>query len=1184
MYKQLLQFEVFYQLKQRAFPIFALLFLALGIFVGKQGYAPTGVNFNSYTQVYFFTGIFSLGSVFIIMFFTISAILRDKHHKMEALIYSAPIKKTQYFWSRFLGTFIFSVLAFTPFMLGLMAGASFFGLDPERLSPFHILSYIQPWLYLVIPNIFICTSIIFAVSTLTKNNIATYVSAVFIYMLYMVSSIFLNSPAIAQSVPTSPEGMAIAALSDPFGIAAFFEQTQYWTPFQRNTQLLSFSGLFMWNRLIWILASIGVLLGTYALFSFRTFNKKVKKATKLSKAAKVNTPYKPLVGIYNFKAQFIAFKALLNMELKAVFKSIPFVAVLLMWLFMVFSELSSTLFGGGAYNDSLHPFTNILVEIIVEPLITFSFILIVFYSAELVWKERSYNFNSIIDATPVSNAVFFLSKLTTLLALPCILIISGIAMSIAFQMALGYSNFEFELYASIFYHYGLQLAVFCMIALFVHSLVKYKYLGMGIVGAIIVLSSKAAMLGLEHPLTSIGFLPHPSYTNMNGFSGITKLFNHLSLYWIAIGGMLCLLSFKLWQRGIFSSLIVQLANLKYNWTKAQGIAFIMLIITSISAASVVYYNTNIISTYETAADNLDYREQYERQFKKYESLERLYPVVMKTEVDIFPSEGMFSIKGNYVVKHKGTQPISQVFITERVPLQQIDFEDARLVEHDSVFGTYLFEFKNPIQPQQLLNYSFETKKTLKGYETDIAIVNSGTYINFRDFEPFDYAKHYEITNAIEREKRNLPKREVDKQIDSHLAMENSKYEKVDFETVMSTQNDQIALSSGELVRKWNEGDRHYFHYKSKSKVIPMLAYFSAEYATKKTNFKGISIEQYYDEDHYFNIDQIEESSEYTLDYCIENFGAYAFDHLRIAEIPGHWPFGGFAHPGLISMVEDRLYLTDIRDTEAFNLVAKRTIHEVAHQWWGHVLIPKVAPGGAIFTEGFAKYTEAVIMDKYYGKRAVYQLAQTANRRYFSGRSYASKIEPPLFLEDEESYLAYGKSYTVMLALRDLIGEQGLNTIMRDLIDRFGTSNAFGITSTHLLEALYAASPTEHHVLIDDWFKRVITYDLGINESTHKELANGQFEISIKIKAKRSQMLDTGDTKSISINEPIQIGLFRKHPRLISKDDTILYLKPHQVTKDGQEFKIIVDELPSHIAIDPYGTRTDERLTDNVIQL
>ena len=187
----------------------------------------------------------------------------------------------------------------------------------------------------------------------------------------------------------------------------------------------------------------------------------------------------------------MAFFSLLKLELKSVFKSLPFIAVLLMWLFIVFSELYSTLIGGGEYGVSVYPFTNQLIDLLLVPLTLFSLILIIFYSSDIVWKERSLNFNLIVDATPVKNWVFFSSKLSALVLLPIILITTGIVMCIGFQVVLGYSNFEFGLYASLYYHYGLQLVVYSMIALFVNSLVKNKYMGMGIFGLIVLASMKA---------------------------------------------------------------------------------------------------------------------------------------------------------------------------------------------------------------------------------------------------------------------------------------------------------------------------------------------------------------------------------------------------------------------------------------------------------------------------------------------------------------------------------------------------------------------------------------------------------------------------------------------------------------------------------------------------------------------
>jgi hypothetical protein len=185
--------------------------------------------------------------------------------------------------------------------------------------------------------------------------------------------------------------------------------------------------------------------------------------------------YRPIQTKDGRKSQLVSFASLLKIELSGVFKSLPFLGVISIWLVIVFMEINSTINEGGAYNDSLYPLTNLLIDLFLDPLSTLSFILIVFYSGELVWRERSLNFNGIIDATPVANWVFFLSKFVALIMLPLLLISSGILVAIGFQISKGYFNFEIEQYLSMFYYQGTQLIIFSMMALFVQSLTRNKY-------------------------------------------------------------------------------------------------------------------------------------------------------------------------------------------------------------------------------------------------------------------------------------------------------------------------------------------------------------------------------------------------------------------------------------------------------------------------------------------------------------------------------------------------------------------------------------------------------------------------------------------------------------------------------------------------------------------------------------
>ena len=619
-----------------------------------------------------------------------------------------------------------------------------------------------------------------------------------------------------------------------------------------------------------------------------------------------------------------------------------------------------------------------------------------------------------------------------------LIITIAVLICIAFQIALGHTHFDLALYASLYYHDGLQLVILCMIALFVHSLAKSKYMGMEIFGCIVMLTLKSNVIEPEHPLISLVFSPKVEYNEMDVFYKNATLFNHLALYWSALGLLLITMAFKIWNRGELFEFSKKLKHLFTFASRKQKIVTALLLLVFFGSGSLVYYNTNVISSYETKNERLNFKENYERKYKQFAVIDRLYVTSKKTNVALYPANRMYTVDADYTLKNKSAHALTELFITERLPLKHISIENARLVAYDSIYGTYLFQYNTPLQPNDSIRYRFELKKEVKGYDTDNSIVNNGTYINrMGNFEPIlGYTAGLEIKDASERKKRNLPKREEIDDSDEHITLKDVKHEKIRFETIISTSSEQIAISSGQLIKQWTANNRNYFHYKTNKNIVPEVGYLSADYATKKTNYKGVSIEQYYDENHEFNIEEIENSVKQTLDYCQENFGSYNFDHIRIAEVPSYWPFGGFAHPGVISMVENRLYLKNVSNDEEFNLVSKRVIHEVSHQWWAHTLSAKPVPGGSLFVEGFAKYTEAVVLEKMYGKGVLYALTEDVRRRYFRGRTFTNVPEPPVYKVAGQNYISYGKSLTVMLALKDLIGEDQVNNIMKTLTDKY----------------------------------------------------------------------------------------------------------------------------------------------------
>ncbi len=1183
LFTPLVRFEFLYQLKQRALPLFALLFFLFGLFLGGIGQAPAQVDFNAPYQINNYVTIACLGAVFIIMFFAVSGVIRDKKYQIEGIIFSAPVQKKHFFASRFLGVFVFSVLSFSLFLPGFMLGLSLSDLDPTRVAVFEISSYLWPLLVIVVPNFFICSALIFSVSILTKNNLATYASAVLIYVFYFMIAFYSNSPILASSVPATPEQMAIAALTDPFAGATFFEHTQFWTPYEKNNTTFSLSGSYAWNRVIWVTLSLLILIATYKVFSFRKISQKAKKTQHLEKPSAV-TAYFSVGTKTDSKMQWGALWSSIKIDMRGIFKSLPFLVVLLTLIITSILELYARIFQGGSYGDSWYPFTNLLIEIVMELVPMMALILIVLYSGELIWRAKDKKFDSILNTSPTLNWVFFLSKLTVLSLIPMILIATVILVCMGFQLVNGYQNIEFRQYIALFYFQGATLLVSSIVASFVQSTMSNKYLSMAITTLVLLFlgTSLSVNIGIEHPMLRLGNMPAPIYSNMAGYSLHAKAFNFYALYWISFGLILAVLSFKLWKREVNTKLgFGELFQLK-KWRKWElvglGSGFILFIFSVI----ILFNQLNIKNTYQNSTDRKNYAEQYERLFKKYDNIPRLHYNDMKTEVAIHPTEKTYHVLADYELINKNKIPVTHLFITERKILSKIKVENAKLVLKDTVFGTYLFEFNSPILPKEKVRFQYEFSKTSTPFKVDRTIVENGTYIRHDVFEPtLGYRSSLELSDPFEREKRGLPKREEPITEDAHLYKKEAQYGKVNFKAIVSTEEGQMALAPGDLLRKWKKDERNFYEYQFPEKYIPSLAYFSAKYNLIKDTHQGVSLEYYYQPDHDMNHQTINASTLATLDYCISNFGNYPLNHLRIAEIPSYYAFGGAAHPGLINMVEDNLYLIDISNAGTFNLVSKRTVHEVAHQWWGMLLTPKNVSGASFVTEGFTKYTEGVVLEKMYGKGALWELNKQSLSRYFNGRTFASTIEPPLYLQEDENYLIYGKNGLVLLSIRDLIGEEKLNRVLSSLMSRYRHEDEPSIHTLEFLDEVYKVTPEHHHTLIDDWMKKVIRYDLSIASTSSKKMEDGTYEVTVAIKANRFATLKNGKEEKIPVNEPIQIGLFNKHPKNLYKAQKPVYLEPHQINSGTSTFKIKVHTLPNFVAIDPFLSRIDRIFADNI---
>jgi ABC-2 type transport system permease protein len=1221
MLTQLLRFESLYQIKQPSFIIFLLGLLSYGVVINANvvGQGMELLNTNSPYRLSYFIALTSVLSIFAAMMFCVNSLLRDKDHNFDGIVGMLAIK--QRFTSCTIAILMSTLCVVSILSIGLMLGVLSPSLDQEKISQFSLHHYLWPWLVFVLPNTLIATSILVAVTLKKQNAFATYITAISLFIFFWVAMIFIGAPVTGSMVFKDPSMVSMFALLDPFGTSAFFEQSQFWTPAQKNEQLFSLSGSLLLNRVIWLSIALAVFfyLQKVVIQHFQpsesTSSEKRKnsrnspqKKSKVINAIPsiISAQFKkhleePLVSTdtKGLKFQFLALLTLSVIEIKQIVGQWAFrvLVILVTGLAIIGMLMVVGVFSSGIFSGS-YPTTVLLVSYSTEAFIPFVTAIIIFYSAEKIWQEKLLKADSFIDSTPISNATIYGAKLLSLFFIPLFLVAMNIVASIVFQISNDYYRFEFAQYLSLFYFTAVPVLIQTVLIFFIQtqlasSRFANKYLGM-IVSALVVvfLANSTGLLGYVHPLLSINQLPSLLRidSDLVGYGDFAIKFHYLAGFWGILAFIIAGLTVLKWNRGEWyktsyfsgkrkSPSHTTHTNKQAN-TKLSRVYLPASLVALLAFGFFIQVNIPTSNDYQAMDKSFDSQALYERKYKQYQNLAIPQVSQMKLAVDFYPNQQSYSVKADYLLVNTGNEAMHEIFVTARVPLQSIEIADATVSLNDSTvnWSVYLFTLKQPLLPGESLAMSYQLSQSSSAFAIHKGIVNNGSYLNHSGFEPLlGYIERIEIKDKFERENRGLLAKALSTS-DRTKPTDIGKFinQKRTFEAVLSTSIEQTAVTSGRLVKTWQQDGRNYFHYKMQKAIYPLVDYISAVYEMKNIEHNGLVVEMYFHPEHGGNIDEMLRATQATLDYATTNLGPYAFDNLRILEVPDYHPFGGKASSGIVALSES-LYTEDYNDGADINNPARNTIHEVMHQWWGEKLAPKITQGEGVLVESLTKYMEAVILEKMYGNNMARQLTKYTQRRYFSGRAYARTAEVGLIDAHDERYLTYGKGPVVFTALKELLGEQKLNTAFKQLIESH--KYTLSATTDDLLSAVLDIADDSEKGLIKDWLTKVIEYDLAINKAIVSELPDGRYEVVIDVKALRLSTDKDGLVSEIGIDESINIALYRAHPeRKITK---ALFIENQLINQTNSTITLIVEDKPNYAMIDPNYTRLDKDLSNNI---
>ncbi|HEX8558150.1 MAG TPA: M1 family aminopeptidase [Pyrinomonadaceae bacterium] len=1189
MLRELIRFEWRYHTRQLAFPVGALFFLGMGYVLPVLGYGPGGANLNSPFVVMQSVGLLSLLTIFVLTVFCANAVSRDAEHGMNEIVYATSVGKLRYLTARFAGALAAAAAAFCFAVVGLFAAPMLAGLDADRLGPASPAAYLWALLVLALPNMLLAGAVVFAVAALTRSVLASYVGSVFLYMLYMVVATMIDSPLMAGAIPQSPQAMARAAVLDPFGVSAFFQQTWYWTPAQRNTQLLALGGYFLVNRLLVLGLAAAILSVTYRVFSFRlAAGARPPSAGAEPSPRPSGVRYRPAsVAPEGAAGRWAALRAATLLEFRATAASKSFLALLALWFCVAAISVADGPVNHADYRTRLYPTTGTMLEAVETPLAFLATLMLVYFAAEVAWRERIVGADEIVDATPTPSGVFYLAKGGALILLSWLMTLVPILVGAGYQLGVGYTRLEPEVYLSLFYFTGLPLALLAVVVLLVQTLSPNRYVGIvvGMILGLLMLSPND--LGLEHGLVRFGAPPRAPYTEMNGFLA-PGVFGLYMVYWGGLAGVLAFVTLGLWRRGRARTLLGRLRGLPSRWGR-RGLAGAAACLTVfLCVGGFIFYNTNILTRYETRGQSLDGRAAYERAYRQYETLPQPSVAAVSTTVDLYPSERRFRVAGSYRLENRTGGPLDTVLVSLRWSLrpEQLELAGASLARRDDAFGTYVFALRQPLEPGAAAELRFRINSPTVAVEASgfsYSVVENGSYLTRQAaFPRLGYVAGYELEDAAERRARGLGPPRKGLGLINDPSGDALRDDWLTVDATVSTSDDQVAIGPGDLVREWRQGGRRHFHYRTARPTTPLFGFVSGRYEVRRAQHGGVSVEVYHHPAHAYNVEKMLATAARSLDMFGERFGPYPHGHLRIAELPGHWGFGAFALPGLIVWPEDRGFLTDERRGGEVDLITRRLAHEVSHQWWGHQLYPARVEGGSMLVETLAKYSEMLALEATRGRGSLPRLLRFEREMYLLSRANTPFPEPPLMRVVDLEHVYYSKGAIVMDAMRDLIGEDALNRALRRLLREHGAGGAPATTS-QLLESLHAEAAPEHHALIDEWMREVSFLDLRVEAASALALPDGRYRVTATVRGRKTYEPAGGvQPTEVPLDEMIDVAAYAEHP--LSTDAAPLYAGKHRLRSGQTEVTFETHARPGFISLDPFERRVEAERADNVREL
>ncbi|TVP57481.1 MAG: DUF3458 domain-containing protein [Nodularia sp. (in: Bacteria)] len=280
----------------------------------------------------------------------------------------------------------------------------------------------------------------------------------------------------------------------------------------------------------------------------------------------------------------------------------------------------------------------------------------------------------------------------------------------------------------------------------------------------------------------------------------------------------------------------------------------------------------------------------------------------------------------------------------------------------------------------------------------------------------------------------------------------------------------VAISNGELIDTQKDGDEKIYHW-SQQQIHPtyLMTLAVGDFAEIRDEWQGKPVTYYVEKGRKDDAKRSMGKTPRMMEFLSEKYG-YAYAYPKYAQVcVDDFIFGGMENTST-TLLTDRCLLDeratiDNRNTESL------VVHELAHQWFGDLLVIKHW-SHAWIKEGMASYSEVMWTEHEYGDQeaAYYRLLEARSYLSEDSNRYRRPMVTHVYREAIELYdrHIYEKGSCVYHMIRAELGEE----LFWPAIHTFVQDNAHKTVETvDLLRAIEKATGRNLAYLFDQYVHR-----------------------------------------------------------------------------------------------------------------